>query len=828
MRQTDFNSGWTVRHLGTDETPIPITLPYDAMLREPRNEQSAGIHNIGWFEGHDYEYRKELTLKAQDLTTRKILRLDGVYHNAEIWVNGEKAAFRPYGYIDIYVDLTPFLRLGVNEIIVRAKNADQPNSRWYSGSGIYRPVYFFEGKDTYILPDGIRVRTIEVDTEQHRAQLGVTVLASVAGTAQITVRNPAGNAVLSATVPASPVESGIPGDRITEPRETVLTIEEAQFWDADHPNLYEIEAVIGEDHVQTLFGIRSLTWDTEHGLCVNGRREILRGACIHSDNQLLGAETYPEAEERRVRLLKEAGYNAIRSAHNPACRYLLEACDRLGMYVMDEYTDMWYIHKTKYDYANYMQEWYERDLTNLVWKDYTHPCVVMYSTGNEVAETAQAKGIKLTGRMTDLLHRLDNTRPVTCGVNIFFNLLSSLGFGVYSDDKAAKEAAKADQNAQKPGKHKAVGSEFYNKLAGLLGDKTMKFGATLHGCDVKTRDAFARLDIPGYNYAITRYVHDMKKYPNRLIVGSETFCKDAYEFMELAKRYPRIIGDFVWAGMDYLGEAGIGSFEYEDYAPRDASPAGWISAGSGRIDLVGNPIGEAYYTKVALEKEAGPFIAVSPVYQTGSHTPSAWKMSDAIRSWSWSGCTGNPAKVEVYSRAPMIELILNGRSLGCRKTRKGVARFRIAYADGTLEAVALDENRRELDRDRLVTAKEETKLSLIPETEYAYKGRLFYVKLQYTDGNGIWKPMEKHRVRIHVEGGTLVAAGNAAPYNPDGYLQSEVNTYYGDALAIIRTGDGEKLTVTATEIAGQDAEITGASTDHAAALTVCVRDIAQG
>ena len=796
MKQIDFNKGWTVKHQGVEEPAVQVTLPYDAMLRESRNEEAAGIHNIGWFEGHDYEYRTSLLVPEAELDRKRILRLDGVYHNARVMVNGCEAAYRPYGYIDIYVNLTKYLKAGENEIVVYAQNADQPNSRWYSGSGIYRPVYLFEAEGDYILPDGIRVRTISHEP----AVIAVSVLGSAAGQAEVTIMDAEGHTVAAGSAPVTPVAGGMPGDEFTLAGELELTIADARLWSAASPYLYTAKATLAGDEATTEFGIRTLTWDREKGLCINGKREILKGCCIHSDNQLLGAETYPEAELRRVKLLQETGYNAIRCAHNPACRYLLQACDKLGMYMMDEYTDMWYIHKNKYDYANYMTEWYPKDLNNMVWKDFSHPSVIMYSTGNEVAETAQPRGIELTGKMTDLLHSLDDSRPVSCGVNIFFNLLSSLGFGVYSDDKAEKEAKKADTGKKK----KAVGSEFYNQLAGLLGDKTMKFGATLHGCDVKTRDSFANLDIPGYNYAITRYIKDMKRYPNRIIVGSETFCKDAYEFMEIAKQYPPIVGDFVWAGMDYLGEAGIGSFEYEDYAPTDASKAGWISAGSGRLDLVGNPIGEAYYTRVALEAEPGPYIAVSPVYQTGKHTPSAWKMSDAVRSWSWHGCAGYTAKVEVYSRAAEIELQLNGKTVGRAKTKKAVARFKVPYEDGTLTAIAYDAAGREVGRDTLTTAEEDTVLTMIPETDQATCGKLLYVRLKYTDKNGCWKPMEKHRIRLSVTGGTLKAAGNAAPYNPDGYLKDEIGTYYGDALAIIEVGDTDEVVLTAQDINDAD------------------------
>ena len=327
----------------------------------------------------------------------------------------------------------------------------------------------------------------------------------------------------------------------------------------DAPNLYTCRAIIGNDSAETTFGVRTLEWGV-HGLLLNGERVILQGACIHHDNGVLGACCYEDAEWRKIRILKENGYNAIRSAHNPCSKFLLDACDHLGVLVMDEYIDHWYIHKTIHDYVEHFPQWWKRDLKDMVEKDYNHPSVILYSTGNEVSETAQEKGIALTREMTEYLHGLDATRPVTCGVNIFFNFLSSIGFGQYSDEKARKEAEKAEKAkaAGKQAKEKAVGSKFFNDMAGLLGDEFMKRGATIPPCDWRTRDAFANMDIAGYNYGVYRYRHDLKKYPARLILGSETFCNDAYKFRELAKLEPRLIGDFVWAGMDYLGEVGVG------------------------------------------------------------------------------------------------------------------------------------------------------------------------------------------------------------------------------------------------------------------------------
>ena len=195
-----------------------------------------------------------------------------------------------------------------------------------------------------------------------------------------------------------------------------LEVPDAKLWNVDTPNLYTCRVRFGNDMVEERFGIRTLSWTPEKGVAVNGERCVIRGACIHHDNGLLGACSYPEAEERRIRILKEAGYNAVRSAHNPCSKYLLDACDELGMLMMDEYVDCWYMHKTQYDYAAYVTDWWKQDLKDMVDKDYNHPCVIMYSTGNEVAESAQEKGVALQKEFIEFLHGLDPTRPVTCGM----------------------------------------------------------------------------------------------------------------------------------------------------------------------------------------------------------------------------------------------------------------------------------------------------------------------------------------------------------------------------------------------------------------------------
>ena len=784
MQKIDFNKDWICRCLTRDEAAYPVTLPHDAMLSEPRTQESTGEGNIGWYIGGDYEYTKNFFVPEEYKDKKVLIEFEGIYHNGEVYINGKKAAYRPYGYTNFYVDTEGFFQYGKeNEIKVIARNADQPNSRWYPGTGIYRPAYLYVGEEKHIPVNGVRIRTLSYDP----ARIEVVVKTSSPGEVSLEIEFE-GNKVLAVKGESTKENGQI------EAYQTIfqLDVPNAKLWDTEHPNLYTCKAIFGEDEVTETFGIRELIWNPQVGMTINGERVILRGACFHHDNGVLGACTYPEAEERKMRILKENGYNAVRSAHYPCSKALLDACDRVGMLMMDEYVDVWYIHKTKYDYAGQLADWWKQDLKDMVDKDYNHPSVIMYSTGNEVAETAQEKGIALTGDMTNYLHSLDSTRPVTCGINIFFNFLSSIGLGVYSDDKAEKTAASKPEKKKKP-----VGSEFYNTLACLVGDYFMKCGATLYPCDLRTKDAYANMDIAGYNYGIFRYKHDLKKYPNRLILGSETFCKDAYSFWEIAKKNKRIIGDFVWAGWDYIGEVGDGAAEYSDYKFED--PATRMTGGNGRIDLNGKPRAEAAYTRVAFERETGPFIAVDPVYQKEKLRLTGWQLTKALESWAWDGCNGEPAKVEVYARAAQVELFINGKSAGKKKVKKCRANFNITYQNGEITAVSYDENGREINRYSLHTAGKETVLQVRPEEKTVKPEGLAFIQLQYTDSKGIWKPMETHNIKVMVENGVLKGLGSPAPYVKGNYTDHTVATYYGEAMAVVQADGNGPVKVTVAD-----------------------------
>ena len=356
MKKIDFNRNWTCRCLTRDEEPYSVTLPHDAMRSEPRTEESVSEGNSGWYLGGDYEYTKHVFVPSEYSGKKVLIEFESVYHNAEVYINGTKAAYRPYGYTNFYVDTEGLLKYEAqNEIRVIARNSDQPNSRWYSGTGIYRPVYLWTGDKKYIPVNGIKIHTVSYAP----AVIEVEIKTSCPGMVKVEILNKEQNVL------AKEIENA------GHPSVFRMEIPNAKLWDCKHPNLYTLRATFGEDVVEETFGIRLLEWSPEKGLTINGKREILRGACVHHDNGVLGACTYSEAEERRIRILKENGYNAIRSSHYPCSKDMLDACDRLGMLVMDEYVDVWYIHKTKYDYVNYLAKWWQQDLKDMVEKDST-------------------------------------------------------------------------------------------------------------------------------------------------------------------------------------------------------------------------------------------------------------------------------------------------------------------------------------------------------------------------------------------------------------------------------------------------------------------------
>ena len=423
MKKLDFNSGWTFRKAEEPPTAAQaVTLPHDAMIHEPRDSGAPGGSDNAFFPGGTYLYEK--IFDAPDAAHCEVL-FEGVYRNTTVALNGETLATHTYGYTPFSVTLDGKLHEGTNTLTVTVNNTDAPSGRWYTGSGIYRPAWLYTGGKGYIRREGIRVTTLSVNP----ARVQVTVDAS-GGLPTVELLDPKGRVVAAGS-----------GADIT------LTVPDARLWSEESPTLYTCRVTLTEggellDEAVVSFGIRRIQWKARQGLLVNGRSVKLRGACVHHDNGVVGACAFPESEDRRVRKLKQAGFNAIRSAHNPCSAAMLDACDRYGVYMIDEAWDMWYNHKTRHDYADHWEANWQQDLTAMARRDYNHPSVIAYSIGNEVSEPAEDKGVALAHQMVDLLHTLDRSRPVTAGINLMIIERASRGQGIYANDGSGVQAQK--------------------------------------------------------------------------------------------------------------------------------------------------------------------------------------------------------------------------------------------------------------------------------------------------------------------------------------------------------------------------------------------------
>lgn len=783
MKKKDFNRGWLFGAVGKEPSMQPVTLPHDAMLYEKRSKDAATAGACGYFPGGAYVYVKRFLVPETWRTQSAVLEFEAVYQNAQVFVNDALVAEQRYGYTNFFVVLDPQLKYGEeNEIKVIADNSSVPNSRWYSGSGIYRNVNLFLGDKSHIRPDGLLVSTSGNEAAHVKVSVtgGDTVRVSVLDGEKVVAQ-------AEAAVKEGTASADIP---VSQPR----------LWDAEHPELYQCRAELlknGEmvDEADAWFGFRTLSWSTR-GFFVNGKKTLFRGACVHHDNGILGACSFEDAEFRRVRLLKEAGFNAIRSAHNPASKALLDACDRLGLYVMDEFCDNWLVHKNPYDYADRdFRAWWQQDLTAMVIKNYNHPSVVMNSIGNEISELAMPEGQEYCKKLAVLARKLDPDKAVTMGVNLMLCSMSAKGGGIYGNKKNGKENQNGSQTMDN-----VPTSAFFNMLMNLAGGMIEKMAAK-PAADDATKVSFSYLDIDGYNYAASRYEKDGTLHPDRVIVGSETLPKNLYHNWQLVKKFPYVIGDFMWTGWDYLGEAGIGTVRYKSFKnPGQDAPI--ISAGCGVIDICGKIRPEVQWNRLIWGLDHTPGIGVEPYTHAGeTGSESMWRDTDAVASWSWAGCEGKKTKVTVYSDGETAELIVNGHSYGRKKTKEYKAVFkRVVYEPGTITAISYDGEGKEQSRTSMKTAVGPAELRVVADrsTLQAKTQDLAYISIDLTGADGITKSSEDTAVTVEVDGaGTLLALGSARPNMGENFFSDTHTTYYGKALAVVRGGDAPgKITVT--------------------------------
>lgn len=785
MKQMILNEGWKFRK-ASEEVFHDVRLPHDAMREEPRDPNCPSGAATGFYPGGQYVYEKELSIPDAWRGKAVWLRFEGIYEYGRIFVNDQPAGKSDNGYLDFTLRIDPFLKFGEKNLLrVEADNPGQ-NSRWYTGSGLYRPVTLIVKEPVHIVPDGIRVHTVSVDPAVIR--VSVTAENDTDGAAHLPLR---------ITLQGAAAEEAItiPAHGTLE-KTVTLQVPDAKLWFHEHPYLTDCAVTLGEDSETVRFGIRTAEVVNGKGLLVNGQPVKLLGACLHHDNGMLGAATHKEAEYRRVKALKELGYNAIRSAHNPISRAMLAACDELGMYVMDELYDMWLIHKNPNDYADRTEKNHVRDIRSMVRKDFNHPCVIMYSIGNEISETAKPDGVAFAKKLYETVKAEDPTRPVTTNMNFKLNCLLSMGMGVYKNPKKQQES-----DPQKPKKEKKslTGSAFVNYLSEKISFLMEKLTATKRA-DRKTKDTFALLDIAGYSYGQGRYAKDLKQYPDRIIVGSETYVTDLPESWIMMRENPNLIGDFVWTGWDYLGEAGIGSWDYASDATGDTGyfkPYPWKLGVSGMVDITGQPTVSGRYAETILKQLTRPFVAVSqPNHYREKHSRSSWNFTNALPSWSYPGYDGTPVTVEVYSAAPQVEVFVNGRSLG-RNPAGASARYRTlyqtAYESGELKAVSYTAAGEKIGENVLRTANDAQVLALRPSIETAKENGLVFVDISLCDDQGVLKVMESGKIAVEVEGGKLLALGSVKACTTEEYTQSECALFHGRAQAILQASDAASV-----------------------------------
>jgi len=771
MRRIDFNSGW--KFAKESEELYPVILPHDAMIHEQRDLESMGGSGIAFFPGGKYIYEKTFQVPEEWADKHTLLQFEGVYRNAKVMVNGKEAGGRPYGYTPFFIDMDGLFRYGEdNTVRVEADNSKVPNSRWYSGAGIYRPVWLYVSPKTYIEPEGVRITTISykppkihIDVVHHGGEVQFEILDG-------------GKCLMQGS-----------GDCVD------IEMPDAKLWSNETPNLYKCHVILMEngaaiDERTEVFGIRMIEWSNK-GLFINGQETLLRGGCIHHDNGILGACSWPKSEERRVRILKENGYNAIRSAHNPPSPAMLDACDKYGVYVIDEMWDIWYQHKTKYDYASDFENHYKGDIQAVVSRDYNHPSVIMYSIGNEVGEPAEEKGLAFEKELVEIFHSLDKSRPVTAGINLMILYMASKKKPIYKED-GENPADKQSSSVSK------FNSTMFNMMVSRMG-RLMDRSTKRDSVDKTTSPCLDILDIAGYNYASSRYPIDGEKHPNRVIFGSETFPQDIAKNWAMVKKYPYLVGDFMWTAWDYIGEVGIGAWAYTPDAKTFGKPYPWLLADVGAIDILGNTGAEAAYAATVWGLRDKPYIGVQPVnHPRKSLIKAMWRGTNAIESWSWKNCDGNLAVVEVYSDQARVELFLNGRSLGKKKVKDYKVVYKTKYEHGTLMVVAYNAAGKEVGRTQLVSSSGNLRLRVIPEETVVRYGDIVYFDIALVGDNGGVESNDDRRLTVHVDGGTLLGFGSANPRTEERYDTGSFTTYYGKAQAIVLADAGDVVSLTVT------------------------------
>lgn len=779
-----FNNDWRfirdsisgAEQSGFDDSKwMTVDLPHDYSIMDlpgddseeqigPFSKKAINGNGTGHTIGGTGWYRKSFVLDKADKGKTVVLKFDGVYMESEVWVNGQKAGIHKNGYTAFWLDITKMLNaIGETNIIAVKVDNLGANSRWYSGSGIYRNVHLILTNPVHVGVWGTKITTPEIAPEKALVDVDITVENSkesdVEAEITVNIKDEKGSIIGSST---QKIVLSAKSEKVTKNQISVAT---PTLWSPEFPNLYEAEVVIKVanqvlDVYKQTFGIRSIEFSAEKGFLLNGKRVMLKGGCLHHDNGYLGAAAFDRAEQRKVELMKANGYNAIRSSHNPPSEAFLNACDEIGMLVIDEFTDMWENYKNKNDYHRFFTEWWERDLTAMLMRDRNHPSIIMWSIGNEIPKKSIEDGVRIGRNLAAKVKELDNTRAVTEAVPNFL----------------------------------------------------------IHGGWKNSKDYFAILDVAGYNYMQPVYESDHRTYPLRIIYGSESFPGTAYEHWKDVEEKPYVIGDFVWTAMDYIGEVAIGnssykkaenidkrSFQAMDGIPEGInpdlvydmmakmSPSTWPAFLSwcGDLDLMGDKKPQGLYRDVLWDRSLLEVNVHEPMPEGLVEDISMWGWPKELPTWNWKGNEGKPLQVRVFTKAPKVRLELNGKNVGEKlitENDKYIAAFDVPYQSGELNAIALDGDK-EIARKTLSTTGEAVALKLSADrtTIQANRSDLSFIKIEVIDQDGQLVIQEPVRIKIAVSGnGELIGSGNANPSDMASVNKLELNTFMGKAQAIIR------------------------------------------
>ena len=730
-----------------------LDLPHDWSVET--DAATAAGNNIGPFSKNSTEgsasgqtvggegwYRKTFTLSEEDLKGKISLYFEGAYYHTHIYLNGRYIYFNPYGYSSFRFDITDHvLPAGEeNTLSVCVKNEGK-NTRWYAGSGIYRHVWLIKTAnvhmndwDTYIesVSENVNVSS-RIYNESHNQQ-------TVKFVTEIYDKDD--NLVTSKATDAEVIEAN---EEINVSLN--LKVNTPERWSPENPYLYTAVMKVTDDEGKTIdqystpFGIRSIEFSADKGFLLNGIPTLLRGGCVHHDNGLLGAASFDRAEERRLQILKDNGFNAVRCSHNIPSEHFLHACDSIGLMVIDEAFDHWLVAKNPNDYHNFFTEFSNRDLQVMLRRDRNHPSIIMWSIGNEVPGRIEPEGMAAAERLRKMVKKYDTTRPVTAAICDWDN--------------------------------------------------------PWHSWEDETAKAFNSLDVGGYNYLYNKYESDHSKYPNRIMYGAESYAKHASQNWDLVEKHPYVIGDFIWTAMDYVGEAGIGSAsirksgnqsQFQDWP--------WFNGWCGDIDLIGQKKPQSYYRDVVWRLAPITMAVERPIPSGYYQSISNWGWQLEQQSWTFNDLTEKDIMtVNVYSRSPRVRLYLNDVLMDEKATSNTYwAGFYIPYRPGVLKAVEFD-GTKEGASFILETTSSDAAIRLSADRKEIRSDNtdLSYITIELIDEKGrVITSNSERKINITVEGeGSLLAAGNASPTDMESFRSENPKLYNGRALAIVKSSETE-------------------------------------